>query len=81
MIEIDYDPKVISYEDLLTLFWNNHEYGLTALIKRQYMSLILYHDEDQKHIAEISCKKEAHVRNEQLITEIRLAGAFYPAEE
>ncbi|KAJ8955980.1 hypothetical protein NQ318_006251 [Aromia moschata] len=35
VIEIDYDPKVISYEDLLDFFWNNHEYGLTTIIKRQ----------------------------------------------
>lgn len=35
VIEIDYDPKTISYEDLLSLFWNNHEYGLTTKIKRQ----------------------------------------------
>jgi peptide-methionine (S)-S-oxide reductase len=65
----------------LQLFWNNHEYGLTTIIKRQYMSLILYHDDDQKRIAEISLKKEAHKRNEKLVTEIGPAGAFYPAEK
>ncbi|VEN34990.1 unnamed protein product [Callosobruchus maculatus] len=81
VVEIDYDPKVISYEDLLELFWNNHEYGLTNITKRQYMSLILYHNEDQKRIAEISMKKEAHKRNEKLSTEIAPAGPFYPAED
>nr|CAH7713277.1 unnamed protein product [Callosobruchus chinensis] len=81
VVEIDYDPKVISYEDLLELFWNNHEYGLTNIIKRQYMSLILYHNDDQKRIAEISMKKEAHKRNEKLTTEIAPAGPFYPAED
>lgn len=35
VIEIDYDPKTISYEDLLELFWNNHEYGVTTIIKKQ----------------------------------------------
>ncbi|CAH1155636.1 unnamed protein product [Phaedon cochleariae] len=81
VIEIDYDPKRISYEDLLELFWNYHEYGLTTIVKRQYMSLILYHNEDQKRVAEISLKKEAHKRNEKLITEIAPAGPFYPAED
>ncbi|KAL3276257.1 hypothetical protein HHI36_020972 [Cryptolaemus montrouzieri] len=81
VIEIHYDPKQITYEDLLQLFWNNHEYGLTTCVKKQYMSLILYHDEDQKHMAEISLKKEAHRRNEQLITTIAPAGIFYPAED
>lgn len=80
VIEIDYDPKKICYEDLLELFWNNHEYGFTNIIKRQYMSLILYHDEDQKRIAEISLKKQAHKHNDPVVTEIAPAGPFYPAE-
>ncbi|XP_045462020.1 peptide methionine sulfoxide reductase [Harmonia axyridis] len=81
VIEIDYDPKQISYEELLQLFWDNHEYGLTTCVKKQYMSLILYHDDDQKRIAEISVKKESHKRNEKLITTILPAGIFYPAED
>ncbi|XP_076259498.1 methionine sulfoxide reductase A isoform X4 [Rhynchophorus ferrugineus] len=81
VIEIDYDPNIISYHDLLKLFWNNHEYGLTTVIKRQYMSLILYHDEDQKRIAEIEIKIEAGKRNEKLLTELAPAGPFYPAED
>lgn len=81
VIEIDYDPKVVSFEDLLELFWNNHEYGLTARIKKQYTSLILYHDDDQKRIAEISLKKETHKRKEEMVTQIEPAGVFYPSED
>lgn len=51
-IEIHYDPENIKYEDLLHLFWNNHEYGLTTKIKIQYASRIFYHSEEQKKIAE-----------------------------
>jgi len=81
VIEIDYDPNVTTYNNLLNLFWDNHEYGLTTVIKRQYMSLILYHDEEQKRIAELDIKVEAGKRNEKLITEIAPAGPFYPAED
>ncbi|XP_018325305.1 peptide methionine sulfoxide reductase isoform X2 [Agrilus planipennis] len=81
VIEIDFDPKTITYEELLKLFWDNHEYGLTTIIKRQYMSLILYHDDDQKRIAEISLKKESHKRNEKLTTVIEAAQTFYDAED
>lgn len=35
VIAIDFDPTVVSYNELLALFWNNHEYGLTTRIKRQ----------------------------------------------
>lgn len=45
------------------------------------MSLILYHDEDQKRLAEISYKKQENKRKEKLTTEIAPAGPFYPAEE
>lgn len=80
VIEVHYDPTVITFDNLLDLFWNNHEYGLSAKIKRQYMSLILYHDEQQKKIAEESFQVESRKRNEKITTEIRPAGPFYPAE-
>lgn len=79
---MDYDVKKISYKQLLDLFWNNHEYGLTTRVKRQYMSLILYHNEKQKTEALESLKEEKIRRApEILITEIAAAGTFYPAEE
>lgn len=45
------------------------------------MSLILYHDDEQKKISEDSMKREAEERKEHLITEVRLAKEFYSAEE
>ncbi|KOB72754.1 Ecdysone-induced protein 28/29kD [Operophtera brumata] len=35
VIELDFDPKTVTYEDLLDMFWANHEYGLTTKLKRQ----------------------------------------------
>lgn len=35
VVDIEYDPELVSYTHLLSLFWNNHEYGLTTKIKRQ----------------------------------------------
>ncbi|XP_077285321.1 methionine sulfoxide reductase A isoform X2 [Arctopsyche grandis] len=81
VIEIDYDPKQISFGELLDMFWNNHEYGLTSKIKRQYMSLILYHDDEQKELAESTYKTIETERNVKLRTEIAPAGPFYPAED
>ncbi|XP_065090962.1 peptide methionine sulfoxide reductase-like [Ochlerotatus camptorhynchus] len=82
VIEIHYDPTVISFSDLLDLFWNNHEYGLTTRIKRQYMSLILYHSEEQRRIS-MESRAEEHIKRapEKIITEIAPAGIFYPAED
>lgn len=81
VIEIHYDPKTITYDELLKLFWDNHEYGLTARVKRQYMSLILYHNDEQKEVAETSMRRQGELQNEKLITELKQAGPFYPAEE
>lgn len=82
VVSLDYDPTKIVYAELLDLFWNNHEYGLTTRVKRQYMSLILYHNEEQKRIALNSIKEERVKRAPEVInTEISPAGPFYPAEE
>jgi len=81
-VSLDYDPTKLSYEKVLDLFWNNHEYGLTTRVKRQYMSLILYHSAEQKAAALKSIKSERVNRvPEVIITEIAEAGEFYPAED
>ncbi|KYN10631.1 PREDICTED: peptide methionine sulfoxide reductase isoform X1 [Trachymyrmex cornetzi] len=81
VINIEYDPELISYTHLLNLFWNNHEYSLTKKIKRQYMSLILYHDEEQRLQAEKSREQEQRKRGEVFVTEIQKSSKFYPAED
>uniref|UniRef100_U5ESG1 peptide-methionine (S)-S-oxide reductase n=1 Tax=Corethrella appendiculata TaxID=1370023 RepID=U5ESG1_9DIPT len=82
VIELHYDPTKITYDELLEIFWNNHEYGLTKRIKRQYMSLILYHTPEQKEIAQKSLRLEQDKRSpDQIITEIAPANEFYPAED
>ncbi|XP_043280936.1 peptide methionine sulfoxide reductase [Venturia canescens] len=81
VIDIEYDPAIVSFTELLSLFWNNHEYGLTTKIKTQYGSLILYHDDEQKTIAEKSRAHEQHERGEPLTTAIKEFERFYPAED
>ncbi|XP_055693137.1 peptide methionine sulfoxide reductase [Lutzomyia longipalpis] len=82
VIEIHYDPKRITYNQLLELFWNNHEYGLCTKIKRQYASLIVYHTDEQKKIAEESLAYEREQRApEHITTEILPCDIFYPAED
>ena len=54
-VEIDYDPEIISYNDLLKIFWENH--NPTTLNRQgpdvgsQYRSIIFYHTEEQKKLA------------------------------
>lgn len=82
MISIDFDPTQVSYYELLGLFWNNHEYGLTTRVKRQYASFILYRNDQQKEVAVHSLAEEKINRpTEQIITVIEKLGIFYDAEE
>ncbi|XP_078048405.1 methionine sulfoxide reductase A isoform X3 [Augochlora pura] len=81
VVDIEYNPDLISYSQLLALFWKNHEYGLTTKIKRQYMSLILYHDDEQKSLGEKSREQEQRKHTAQILTEVRKFEKFYPAED
>ncbi len=86
-VEVDYDPDEISFEDLLNIFWSNH--NPTTLNRQgpdvgiQYRSAIFYHTEQQKEIAE----KSKHVLEKSgkydgpVVTEIVPAPTFYKAEE
>ena len=63
-VEVEYDPDEISFEELLDVFWNNH--NPTTLNRQgpdigiQYRSAIFYHDDKQKEIAE---KSKNHLDN------------------
>ena len=80
-----YDPSIISYEKLLEIFWSLHD--PTQLdrqgpdIGTQYRSVIFYHTEGQKNIAEKSKQKQSKMIKKEIVTEITPAKEFYPAEE
>jgi peptide-methionine (S)-S-oxide reductase len=86
-IQITFDPKIISYEKLLDVYW--HLIDPTTLNRqgadtgKQYRSVIFYHDEKQKKQAEESKKRLAesgHYQN-PIITKIEPFTRFYPAED
>ena len=86
-VEVEYDPDEISYEKLLDVFWNNH--NPTTLNRQgpdvgiQYRSVILYHNDEQKEIAEISKQKldKSGQYGRPVVTEIVSTPIFYKAEE
>ena len=86
-VEVEFDPNEISYDELLDVFWKNH--NPTTLnrqgpdIGNQYRSAIFYHDEKQKEIAEKSKQNLDSSRTfiDPIVTEIVPAPKFYKAEE
>jgi peptide-methionine (S)-S-oxide reductase len=85
VVQITYDPKKISYEKLLEVFWVNID-PLTPNrqfcdVGSQYRTAIFYHDENQKRLAEESKKALGKRFKEPIVTEIVAYSEFYPAED
>lgn len=68
-----------NYANLLDMFWDLHD--PTACRKRQYMSAIFYHDNEQKVMAEESLKKHQNKIKQTIATKIVPAATFYDAED
>jgi len=79
-IEVDYDPDVISYEQLLRVFWDSHR-PTTPAGSRQYMSIIFYHDKEQRRLATASKEFQTAKVKSPIFTEIRPFTRFYRAED
>ena len=84
--QITFEPEVISYEDILYIFWRTHDPTTLnrqgADVGTQYRSAIFYHSEEQKRIAQKS-KEETDTSGlwkDPIVTEIEPMGVFYPAE-
>jgi peptide-methionine (S)-S-oxide reductase len=86
-VEVEYDPSVVSYDELLEVFWQIHD--PTTLnrqgpdVGRQYRSAIFYHDPQQEASARASKDRLEHDGrySRPIVTEIVPAGRFYRAEE
>jgi len=87
VVEVTYNPDEVSYEELLDVFWNNH--NPTTLNRQgpdvgtQYRSAIFFHTPEQQAAA-IASKE--HIQrsgkfNKPIVTEITPASTFYRAEE
>lgn len=86
-IQIVFDPKVISYQQLLSVFWSSHD--PTSLNRQgydqgdEYRSAIFYHNDRQQELAEESQAEltKANIYDKPIVTEIVPFTKFYPAEE
>ena len=86
-VEIEYDPDEVSYDELLDVFWKNHD--PTTLNRQgpdigiQYRSSIFVHDESQKQTAQKSKEKleSSGKFSKKIVTEIVPSQEFYKAEE
>ncbi|MEK6858554.1 MAG: peptide-methionine (S)-S-oxide reductase MsrA [Nanoarchaeota archaeon] len=87
-IQLLFDPAIVTYDELLDMFWKNHD--PTQMNRQgpdvgtQYRSAIFCHTAEQKRIARASKKKWGKKLTDsalKIVTEIVSASAFYPAED
>ena len=85
--KIEFDPSKITYSQILNVFWQSHD--PTTLNRQgndvgtQYRSVIFFHDESQREIAEkskIDADKSGYWDNE-IVTEVTLLNNYYDAED
>ena len=87
VVDLQFDPAVISYDQLLELFWRKH--NPTTLnrqgwdIGTQYRSAIFYHNDEQRKLAEKSkaALDATDQYSEPVVTEITPSGPFWKAEK
>lgn len=87
VIRVTYDPSVISYDDLLTVFFGSHDPTTLnrqgADVGEQYRSIILYSSEEEKQEAESKIKElDESLRDDtRVVTQVEPLGKFFNAED
>ena len=87
VVQVEYDPSEISYEELLNVFWDNH--NPTTLNRQgpdvgtQYRSVIFFHSPEQEAAARASMEQlgQSGRFSRPIVTQIEPAKPFYRAEE
>ena len=78
-IQIDYDPAMVSYKDLLKIFWEGHDPTARSW-STQYKAAIFYHNDEQKKLAEETRDRIETTQKIKVQTEILPFSRFYVAE-
>ncbi|WP_323026692.1 peptide-methionine (S)-S-oxide reductase MsrA [Gelidibacter japonicus] len=85
VVQVSFDPSMISYEDLLVIFMTSHDpttlNGQAADVGTQYRSVIYFHDKHQKEVAQVVAREMAPYYEKSIATEISPVETFHRAEE
>lgn len=87
VVQVKFDPSVITFGEVLEIFWNTHDPTTLnqqgADVGTQYRSVVFYHSDEQKKIAEAYKKQldQSGIYKKPIVTEITPFSIFYPAED
>jgi len=79
-VQIEYDPEVITYDELLEIFFSTHKATRPRII-RQYESAIFYHDQEQERLAGEAMKRAEERLKEKVTTRLIPYEDFTRAED
>ena len=79
-LQVDYDPALISYQELLEVFWKSHN-PFRQPFSRQYINILFYHNQEQEEFARSSKAALEQNRKKSVKTKIVPFAKFYPAED
>jgi peptide-methionine (S)-S-oxide reductase len=79
-IQMDFDPAVVTFQELLDIFWKSHDPG-RRVQSAQYKTAVFYHSDEQKRIAVESLDRLAGATGVEIQTEIRPYSNFTIAED
>lgn len=79
-LQVDFDPSLISYRELLEIFWQEHRPERRSL-KRQYMAAVFYAGEAQAHAAKESLERVRETASREVHTRVLPLDGFYVAED
>jgi peptide-methionine (S)-S-oxide reductase len=84
-VEVEYEPSVITYDDLLATFWSTHNPTTRNRqgwdIGSQYRSAVFFHDDNQRAAAIASRDNHQSTLRREIVTQILPAEPFWPAED
>ena len=84
-VQVEYDPDVIGYEDVLTVFFATHNPTTKDRqgpdVGSQYRSAVFYHDEAQREAVEATVDDLEEQYSDPIVTEVEPLVTFYPAKE
>jgi peptide-methionine (S)-S-oxide reductase len=85
VVEVEYDPSKVSYEELLELFWENHDPTTPNRqgpdVGTQYRSVVFFLTPEQEAAALVSKEQAQSKFKNPIVTQIKPASEFYRAED
>ncbi|HEX9677143.1 peptide-methionine (S)-S-oxide reductase MsrA [Nitrososphaera sp.] len=85
VVQVDYDPETVSYDELLKIFFANHDPTTPNRqgpdVGRQYRSAVFFHTPEQESVSREAIERLQPIIGKKIVTEVTPASTFWKAED